>query len=95
MDWKVFFMTFGTIFLAELGDKTQLATMTFSSQAKSPWIVFAAAALALTLSSLIAVAVGQVLEKYIPTHYLKIGAGVSFIVIGGWLLFSIWKGGAA
>ncbi|MFA6451697.1 MAG: TMEM165/GDT1 family protein [bacterium] len=95
MDWKIFFLTFGTIFLAELGDKTQLATLTFSSQAKSPWIVFAASALALTLSSFLAVMLGQVLEKYIPAHYLKIGAGVSFIVIGGLLLFSIWRGGGA
>jgi Ca2+/H+ antiporter, TMEM165/GDT1 family len=95
MDWKIFFMAFGSIFLAELGDKTQLATMTFSSQAKSPWIVFAAAALALTLSSFLAVMVGQVLEKYIPAHYLKIGAGASFVIIGGWLLFSVLRGGGA
>ena len=95
MDWKIFFMTFGTIFLAELGDKTQLATFTFSTQAKSPWIVFAGAALALTLSSLIAVMLGQVAEKYIPGHVLKGVAGGMFIVIGVWLLIGVLRGGGA
>jgi Ca2+/H+ antiporter, TMEM165/GDT1 family len=98
MDWKILFMTFGTIFLAELGDKTQLATLTFSTEAKGAlgmWTVFAGAALALTLSSLIAVFVGQVLEKYVPAGYLKTCAAVSFIVIGAWMLIGILRGKGA
>ncbi len=95
MDWKIFFITFGSIFLAELGDKTQLATFTFSTQAKSPWIVFAASAFALTLSSLIAVLLGQTAEKFIPAHILKGAAGGLFVIIGIWLLVGVFRGGGA
>ncbi len=92
MDWKIFFLTFGTVFLAELGDKTQLATMMFSTQSKSPWIVFAGAALALVISSFLAVIVGQVVEKYVPVNIVKAAAGCAFIVIGGLIIVSLLKG---
>ena len=98
MDWKIFFMTFGTIFLAELGDKTQLATLTFSTEAKGSmgvWTVFIGAALALTLSSFLAAFLGHALEKYVPTNYLKVCAGVSFIVIGAWMLIGLLRGKGA
>jgi putative Ca2+/H+ antiporter (TMEM165/GDT1 family) len=58
MDWKVFLTTFGTIFLAELGDKTQLASIMMTSKTKLPWSVFIGASLALTLVTLAGVLAG-------------------------------------
>ena len=58
MDWRVVLTTFGVIFLAEMGDKTQLAAMTMAAQTKKPWAVFIAAALALTAVSAIGVLAG-------------------------------------
>ena len=61
MDWRVLLTTFGVIFLAEMGDKTQLAAMTMSAQTKKPWAVFIAAAAALTAVSAIGVVAGGLL----------------------------------
>ena len=89
MDWKVFLTVFGVVFLAELGDKTQLATMLFASdQQVSKWLVFAAASLALVVASGIGVLVGGALSQVISPSTLKIVAGAGFIVIGIWTLFS-------
>ena len=82
MDWRVFLTTFGVIFLAEMGDKTQLAAMTMAAQTKRPWAVFIAAALALTAVSAIGVVVGSVIGDYIPLIWLKRVAAVAFILIG-------------
>ncbi|MHB8927222.1 MAG: TMEM165/GDT1 family protein [Bacillota bacterium] len=82
MDWKALFSTFGLIFLAELGDKTQLTTMTLAAQSKGPWSVFLGAALALTLTSLLGVVFGEALTRVIPRQYLHTGAGLAFIVLG-------------
>ena len=82
MDWRVFLTTFGVIFLAEMGDKTQLAAMTMSAESKKPLSVFVAAALALTAVSAIGVIVGGVLGNYVPLIWLKRVAAVAFIVIG-------------
>ena len=82
MDWRVFLTTFGVIFLAEMGDKTQLAAMTMSAQSKRPWAVFIGAALALTAVSAIGVLVGSVVGDYIPVIWVKRIAAVAFIVIG-------------
>lgn len=87
MDWKIFATTFAAIFIAELGDKTQLATMSFAAGAPSKWLIFAAAAAALVLSSLVAVFAGEALSRIIPTHWIERGAGVLFIVIGAFYLF--------
>ena len=59
MDWRVLLTTFGVIFLAEMGDKTQLAAMTMAAQTKRPWTVFVGSALALTAVSAIGVVVGK------------------------------------
>ncbi len=86
---KAFFSVFITVFLAEIGDKTQLATMLFAAEAKSnKWIVFAGAALALVLAAAIGVMVGAQLERLISPRTLKIVAGVGFIVIGIWTIVS-------
>jgi Ca2+/H+ antiporter, TMEM165/GDT1 family len=82
MDWRVMLTTFGVIFLAEMGDKTQLAAMTMAAQKKRPWEVFIAASLALTLVSAIGVVVGSALGQYLPLDWIKRVAGVAFIVIG-------------
>jgi putative Ca2+/H+ antiporter (TMEM165/GDT1 family) len=82
MDWRVFLTTFGVIFLAEMGDKTQLAAMTMSAQTKKPWAVFIGSALALTAVSAIGVVVGSVVGNYIPLIWIKRAAAVAFIIIG-------------
>ncbi|MDQ3175219.1 MAG: TMEM165/GDT1 family protein, partial [Acidobacteriota bacterium] len=76
MDWRVFLTTFGVIFLAEMGDKTQLAAMTMAAQSKRPWTVFIGSALALTAVSAIGVVVGSVVGNYIPLIWIKRAAAV-------------------
>ena len=82
MDWRVFLTTFGVIFLAEMGDKTQLAAMTMVAQTKRPWAVFIGAALALTAVSAIGVVVGGVIGDYVPLIWVKRVAAIAFILIG-------------
>ena len=82
MDWKVLVSTFGIIFLAEMGDKTQLAAMTMAAQTQKPWAVFIGAAVALACVSALGVAVGSVLGNYVPLVWIKRAAAVAFIVIG-------------
>ena len=86
MDWRVLLTTFGVIFLAEMGDKTQLAAMTMAAEKKRPWEVFIAASLALTAVSAIGVIVGSALGNYLPLEWIKRVAGVAFIVIGALIL---------
>jgi putative Ca2+/H+ antiporter (TMEM165/GDT1 family) len=86
---RAFFTVFITVFLAEIGDKTQLATMLFAAEAKtSKWIVFAGSALALILAAGIGVLVGAQLERFISPRTLKIVAGAGFIIIGLWTMIS-------
>ncbi|UNC92612.1 TMEM165/GDT1 family protein [Candidatus Contubernalis alkaliaceticus] len=87
MEWKTFLTTFGLVFLAELGDKTQLATMLIATQSKSLASVFLGSAGALVLSAFLGVLFGAVLTKYISPHLLQGGAGVAFILIGFLLIF--------
>jgi putative Ca2+/H+ antiporter (TMEM165/GDT1 family) len=88
MDWRVFLTTFGVIFLAEMGDKTQLAAMTMAAQTERPWAVFIGAALALTAVSAIGVVVGSVIGDYVPLIWVKRVAAVAFIVIGVLILLN-------
>jgi putative Ca2+/H+ antiporter (TMEM165/GDT1 family) len=88
MDWKVFLTIFGAVFIAELGDKTQLATMLFATDKDiSKYMVFVAASLALVVASAIGVLAGSFLSEYINEKYLHYIAGVGFIVIGAVTLF--------
>jgi putative Ca2+/H+ antiporter (TMEM165/GDT1 family) len=82
MDFRVLLTTFGIIFLAEMGDKTQLAAMTMSAQTKKPWAVFIGSSLALAAVSALGVIVGGVLGEYLPLEWVKRIAAVAFIVIG-------------
>ena len=86
MDWKLFLSTFGTIFLAELGDKTQLATLSLAANTRSRLIVFAGAALALCASSALGVLVGAGLARVVPPIWIRRVAGAAFIVMGALLL---------
>ena len=86
MDWRVFITTFGVIFLAEMGDNTQLAAMTLSAQTKRPWAVLIGASLALACVSAIGVVVGGVLSQYLPLEWIKRAAAIAFIVIGALIL---------
>jgi len=82
MDWKLFASTFGAVFLAELGDKTQLATLSLAAGGRSKWMVFAGAALALVATSAIAVVAGEALTRAIPPIWIKRAAGTLFVVLG-------------
>jgi putative Ca2+/H+ antiporter (TMEM165/GDT1 family) len=86
---------FTTVFLAELGDKTQLATLLFAGDGKgetSPLGVFLAAAGALVASTAIAVVLGTMAERYLTMIPLKLIAGLGFIVIGVWTVIGHFKG---
>ena len=88
VDWKIFFFAFCTLFIAELGDKTQLAVFSLVSQSKATWEVFLGASLALALVTLIGVLFGETLTRYIPPFFLRLAAAFLFIGIG---LFTLWK----
>jgi putative Ca2+/H+ antiporter (TMEM165/GDT1 family) len=86
---RAFFTVFVTVFLAEVGDKTQLATMLFASKGDtSRWLVFAAASAALVLAAAIGVLVGSELERFISPRTLRIVAGLGFIAIGAWTMLT-------
>ena len=83
--------TFVAVFIAELGDKTQLATLSFASSGSSRLAVFAGSALALVATSAIAVLFGEALTKVISPKMLQRSAGVLFVVIGAWVLYGAFK----
>ena len=88
MDYKIFATIFITVFIAELGDKTQLATLLFAADKElSKMTVFIAASFALIVASGIGVLAGSLLSQYINEQYLNWLAGAGFIVIGVWTLF--------
>ncbi len=88
MDWKLLATVFGTVFLAELGDKTQLATMLFAADGKSPkWQVFLAASAALVATTAIGVLAGALIAQTVSERALRILAGAGFLAIGGLTLW--------
>ena len=87
MEWKIFFTVLATVFIAELGDKTQLATMLFAADREvSKLTIFLAASVALILASALGVLAGSVMSEYINEKMLHYVAGAGFIVIGAWTL---------
>ena len=87
MELKLFATVFGTVFIAELGDKTQLATMLFAADSsKSLWVVFLAAALALVVSTALGVTAGAAIARVLPVDALPKVAGAAFVAIGLWML---------
>lgn len=92
MDLKTLLAIFGTVFLAELGDKTQLATVLFAAnRAHSAWLVFAAASLALVAASAIGVLAGSLVAQHLNSRYLSIVAGTGFVLIGAWTLWGAMR----
>ncbi len=92
MDWKLVATTFLTVFVAELGDKTQLATLSFATSGNSRLSVFLGSASALVATSAIAVVGGEALARVVPPLVLQRLAGVAFLLIGGWVLFATFRG---
>lgn len=89
MDFKILFAAFSLIFIAELGDKTQLAALAFTTSAKSPWMVFLGTSLALICATALAVAFGEVLSNILPPRILQIVSAVLFILVGVFLLVNL------
>lgn len=90
MNPKIFFTIFFTVLFAELGDKTQLATLLFATNRENTKLmVFLAAASALVSASAIAVYLGSILGRYINPKYLSWIAGVGFIIVGIWTIVSV------
>lgn len=88
MEWKLFITIFGSIFIAEMADKTQLVTLLFAADREvSKWLVFGASASALVLASAIGVAAGSLLSQVVSVRLMSIVAGSGFILIGAWTLY--------
>ena len=89
MDWKVFVTIFAAVFIAELGDKTQLATVLFAADKEvSKYLVFLAASAALIVASAIGVLAGSLLSEFISEKVLHYIAGTGFIAIGAYTLYT-------
>lgn len=87
MDWKILVTVFVTVFIAELGDKTQLATLLFAADKEvNKWIVFFGASLALVATSAIGVLAGTAISQYVSEKHLTYIAGIGFVLIGLWTL---------
>jgi len=86
MDWQFFWITFGTVFLAEMGDKTQIATLILTAEKGTPWTVLAGACAALCFGTLLVVLLGGVMAQYVPPTVIKKAAGIAFVVIGALVL---------
>ena len=87
MDWKVIATVFATVFVAELGDKTQLATLLYAAdKPAATWAVFLGSAGALVLAAAIGVLAGGWIAQHIPPRSLKLVAGAGFVAIGLWTL---------
>ena len=91
MDWKLLLSTFTSIFVAEIGDKTQLATMSLAAGGRSKLSVFVGAALALCATSALGVLVGEGVSRVVPPIWLRRIAGGVFIVLG--VLFLVGREG--
>ena len=91
MDWKILSTTFVAVFIAELGDKTQLATLSFASSATSRWPVFLGSAGALICTSALADFGGEAISKVISPRLLQKGAGFLFLIIGAWVLWGAFS----
>lgn len=87
MDLKLFFSVFCTIFLSELGDKTQLAVLGFAAGSSNLWSVFWGGALALVFSTLLSTILGKSLGLVFPLKYMRMAGALLFIGFGFWMLF--------
>jgi len=87
MYWQGFLTVFVTVLLAEIGDKTQIATMLYAAEGKNTAMtVFIAASPALVVAAGLGVVAGSALARWLDPRMVNIAAGVAFIVLGGWIL---------
>ena len=89
MNWKVLVSTFGLLFVAELGDKTQLAVISMTCKHDRPWAVFVGASAALVLVTLLGVVGGQAATRLVPPTLLRRLASVSFVLMGLLMWFEV------
>ena len=88
MDWKLFLTVFGSVFVAEMADKTQVVTLLFAAdKAVSKWLVFLGSASALVLTSAIGVLAGTVIAQFVSVKVMSVIAGSGFVLIGVWTLY--------
>lgn len=87
MDWKLLATTFGTLFVAELGDKTQLACIMLAADTRKTWTVFLGSSLALVLVSLLGVLFAGFICNYISPAVIKKMAAVGFVCMGVLIFF--------
>jgi putative Ca2+/H+ antiporter (TMEM165/GDT1 family) len=92
LDLRVLLVTYGAVFLAELGDKTQLATFGFAAESSSRLSVFMGSALALVTTSLLAVLAGGLVGRFVSAAVLQRFSGALFLVLGAWILWSSFRG---
>ncbi|MDT9181485.1 TMEM165/GDT1 family protein [Limnospira sp. PMC 289.06] len=91
MDLQLLGLSFITVFLSELGDKSQVAAIALSGTTKSPKAIFFGTASALVLASLIGVLVGQGVAEILPTQWVKMAAAIGFAIMGTRLLWNSRK----
>jgi len=87
INWKLFWSTFALLFVAELGDKTQLAVICTSASCDRPWTVFLGASLALIAVTLIGTLAGQVFARFVAPDLLRKGAAALFVLMGALMFF--------
>jgi Ca2+/H+ antiporter, TMEM165/GDT1 family len=87
MVWSQFLTAFAAIFIAELGDKTQLAMITMSASSKHPLSIFLGGSVAMVLLTGIAVVAGEIVTRYVPAEVLSKAAAILFVLIGIWTWF--------
>ncbi len=87
MNWQIFWLAFSTIFLAEIADKTQFAVLGLVSKTKLPIAVLLGTMAAFLLATLIAVACGEIITKFIPQNTMRVISGSIFVIIGVLIFF--------
>jgi len=85
MDLPAFFSVFGLVFLAELGDKTQMAVVAQTCRHRRPWAVFIGATGALTAVTALGVVAGQLIGGFLPPAMVRVAAAIAFLVMGGFI----------
>ncbi|MFQ5811975.1 MAG: TMEM165/GDT1 family protein [Anaerolineae bacterium] len=88
INWKLLWSTFALLFVAELGDKTQLAVILTSASSDHPWVVFLGAALALVTVTLLGTLAGQVMARFVSPDVLRKGAAGLFVLMGVLMFFN-------
>ncbi len=87
MDWKIALTTFGALFLAEMGDKTQLAVITLTASSQRPWAVFLGGSVALILVTGLGAVAGGFVTRWVPEEIITKTAAILFVAIGIWTWF--------